>query len=377
MKTLLFIDTNILLDFYRVRNEVSMQFVEHIEKIAPSLICTYQVEMEFKKNRQSAILDGLSNLKSPSTIPRLGILSDDRSYAALTKDIKSADKRLKKLHARLGRILEDPIRNDPIYKILQRIFKKTDDLTLHRGTPTAHHVRRLALKRFLLGYPPRKKNDTSTGDAVNWEWIIDCASREKASVLLVSRDSDYGVEKDGKSHINDWLREEFKDRVSQKANITMTPLLSTALKTFQVPVSRAVEKKEQSLIKDSQCRRDTNSLCFISRLRALEAKQAEDLVDSVIADSAFDLIDSDAVCSAMAETNAVDWIIDEYKIDNVDSSDDPVKVKLHFSAAGEQLDDKTWCGTSISGEALALIDTEGHVEYSEVQAQVDRVDPDV
>ena len=35
--------------------------------------------------------------------------------------------------------------------------------------PEACRAIRLAWRRFLLGYPPRKANDTSIGDAVNWE----------------------------------------------------------------------------------------------------------------------------------------------------------------------------------------------------------------
>ena len=58
-------------------------------------------------------------------------------------------------------------------------------------------VFRLAWRRFLLGYPPRKADDTSIGDAVNWEWVVDCAKRANADVVIVSRDSDYGVRLEG------------------------------------------------------------------------------------------------------------------------------------------------------------------------------------
>src|SRR5580765_7471463 len=41
--------------------------------------------------------------------------------------------------------------------------------------------------------PPRKPNDTSMGDAINWEWIVECAKTLNGSVIIVSRDRDYGV----------------------------------------------------------------------------------------------------------------------------------------------------------------------------------------
>jgi hypothetical protein len=67
MPKYLFIDTNIYLDFYRIRNEVKTSFLDHLEGIKDSLIVTDQVEMEFKKNRQIAILEGMKELRAPST----------------------------------------------------------------------------------------------------------------------------------------------------------------------------------------------------------------------------------------------------------------------------------------------------------------------
>ena len=73
---LLFIDANIWLDFYRVRNDTGLRLLEHTEKLAGRLIVTYQLEAEFKKNRQAAILEGMQELKAPQHIPRPGIFSD-------------------------------------------------------------------------------------------------------------------------------------------------------------------------------------------------------------------------------------------------------------------------------------------------------------
>jgi hypothetical protein len=47
MSKLLFIDTNIYLDFYRIRSEIKTPFLAHLEAIKEWLITTDQVEMEF------------------------------------------------------------------------------------------------------------------------------------------------------------------------------------------------------------------------------------------------------------------------------------------------------------------------------------------
>ena len=369
MKTLLFVDTNILLDFYRVRDKTRIEFLTQLEKVADRLICTYQVEMEFKKNRQAAIIEGSQNLKAPNSIPRPPILSEDRSYGALAKDLKKAAGRVKALNARLDRILEDPVRNDPVYKVMQRIFRKADDLSLHRGTKTARSIRRFAWKRFILGYPPRKKNDTSTGDAVNWEWIVDCAIREKSNVLIASRDGDYGVERGDKAHINDWLREEFRDRVSKKATVKMTPLLGEALRDLNAPVSKAAANAEMRFVQHSPAVPKAQD--SIEHLRSLKGKDLESEIDEKLAESVDEIVDDETFISESATTNSCGWNVDDYAVKDIDTDSDPVEVRFRYHATGDQLDDKAYYGNEIRGEATMLIYRDGSVEFTSVSAEKD------
>ena len=64
---LLFVDANIWLDFYRVRNDTGLRLLEHTEALAKQLIVSYQLENEFKRNRQDAIFEGMKELKAPHT----------------------------------------------------------------------------------------------------------------------------------------------------------------------------------------------------------------------------------------------------------------------------------------------------------------------
>lgn len=63
MSSLVFIDTNIYLDFYRYGNDVSLSLLDHVDKNHDRIITTAEVEMEYKKNRQKVILDALSTIK--------------------------------------------------------------------------------------------------------------------------------------------------------------------------------------------------------------------------------------------------------------------------------------------------------------------------
>lgn len=63
-KPLIFIDTNIFLDFYRVESEASLSLLRHVESVPEGLITTDQVEMEFPHNHQRVISIALQSLKT-------------------------------------------------------------------------------------------------------------------------------------------------------------------------------------------------------------------------------------------------------------------------------------------------------------------------
>lgn len=248
LQKLLFVDTNIWLDFYRARNDTGLALLNHVESVSDRIIVTFQLESEFKKNRQIAILEGMQELKAPSQVSRPGIFSDAKASKALNKSLKDADKRVKNLKARLMRVLDDPAGHDPVYQACQRIFHRADKLVLTREDKQRHLIRRKALRRFLHDCPPRKKSDTSLGDAFNWEWMIQCANNNNAELVIVSRDSDYGVLFENQAYVNDHLRQEFSERVSKKRKLLLYTKLSEALKHFEVPVSKKEEEAEAELL---------------------------------------------------------------------------------------------------------------------------------
>lgn len=275
----LFLDTNILLDFYRSRTEAGLSLLQHIDSIKDRVIITYQVEMEFKKHWQSAILESFNALKPPAHIPRPGLFSDAATVRALKGDIEKAEKRVKKLRTRLRNAFLKPTTHDPVYKVVQRLFLKRDELSLSRDLKARFSIRRLAFKRFILGYPPRKQGDTSIGDSINWEWIVHCAQQTPAEVVIVSRDSDFGVTLENESFLNDWLVQEFKARTSIKRQIRLYSRLSEALKLFELPVTPE-EEKEEAEIAQPETRKTPSeeALEFIRKLRQqLEAENDDSL----------------------------------------------------------------------------------------------------
>lgn len=253
MDALLFIDTNILLDFYRDRkSDISMKFLEQIEACKDRLILGSQVEMEYKKNRQHVILESLGRFGTPDwgKLSAPALVSETQAAGMIDKHRKELVKQQKILTEKIQGILEKPGTQDEVYKVLQRVFKHNSPYNLNRADKRRFAIRRLARKRFSLGYPPRKKNDTSYGDAINWEWLVQCSIDSGKDIVIVTRDSDYGVIYKDSSYLNDWLSQEFKQRVSQKRKLKLTASLSEGLKIVHAKVTKEMEEAEKVLLSD-------------------------------------------------------------------------------------------------------------------------------
>lgn len=250
---LVFVDTNILLDFYRKDGADAVKQIAALNRHKERLILTDQVFMEFLKNRQTVIASAMREIKRPEVHKFPPILRDFASVSSVEKEIKSATRKIESLVKKNSAILTDPKKNDPVFKSVSTIFESRGPYFLKRDAQSRFRIRRLAQKRFFLGYPPRKSGDTSIGDAINWEWIVHCAVECKRSshVMIVSRDGDYGFRDKDASYLNDWLVREFKERVGKERKISLTARLTEALKLLSETVTKKEEQAEQELLEKS------------------------------------------------------------------------------------------------------------------------------
>jgi hypothetical protein len=252
---LFFVDTNILLDFYRIRkSNISLKYLEQLEVCKDRLIVGSQIEMEYKKNRQRVILDSLNQFSKPEwgKLSPPTIVSSLQASKMLESYCQEITKQYNKINGKIQKILTNPQQNDPVFQVLQRLFNNNSPYNLNRNSNKRFKVRQLARKRFCLGYPPRKPNDNSIGDSINWEWIIQCAIDSGRNIVIITRDSDYGVIYKDQSYLNDWLKQEFKQRVSRNRKIILVNKLSEGLRIIHANVTREMEEAEQQLIKNRQ-----------------------------------------------------------------------------------------------------------------------------
>lgn len=249
-KWLVFVDTNVFLDFYRQPGSSAARQLKALERHKSLIITGDQIRMEFLKNRQKVIVESIKTISKPARISLPNIVQEHQQSKMLEKHIADATDSHSKIRRKIASILRDPSHHDPVFQSVTRLFNFKGEFNLTRPNKIRFTIRNLARKRFILGYPPRKKEDTSIGDAINWEWIVWCAqkSAENHHVLIVSRDGDYGVTYDGKAILNDWLRREFKDRVSQKRKIELTDRLTDAMKRLDEHVTAEDESEETKLL---------------------------------------------------------------------------------------------------------------------------------
>lgn len=252
MSALVFIDTNILLDFYRYpRGSAILPVLEHINNNHDKIITSTQIEMEFKKNRQKVIINSMGEMKGPKwdsyKVPV--ILSETQASQSIESARESINNQTKKLLRKIEAVLKNPSVNDQVFKTLQRLFRSSSELNLKRPNPLRFTIRNLAKKRFILGYPPRKDSDVTIGDAINWQWIIYCAKKNNQDVVIVSRDSDYGCRFGNEPIINDWLAQEFKQRVNIRKNIILTDKLMHGFKLADISVTRKDVEDEDKFLR--------------------------------------------------------------------------------------------------------------------------------
>lgn len=115
---------------------------------------------------------------------------------------------------------------------------------------------------------------------------------------------------------------------------------------------------------------------YIEYLQSLSEEELQTEINSKIEDTIYEIVDSEEFGSAMATTNATDFSIGEYEIRDIDFVNGECIVQLTFAASGEQMEDRMHYGDRVIGDCEAVIDSDGRVEYREINAEVDHGDAD-
>ncbi len=179
-----FIDTNVLLDFFRM----SSGDLEELRKIARlsatdrvKLLISDVVKDEFARNREGVISLSVSQFKkSKLELHRPNIVRVHPESLELQQLQKRFQELLKILSARV--VAEAHNRSTKADVVITELFAAT---TIHNVD--ADIIDR-AMRRVSLGRPPGKEG--SIGDAIHWEWLLHHVPNGE-ELHLISRDGDF------------------------------------------------------------------------------------------------------------------------------------------------------------------------------------------
>jgi hypothetical protein len=213
----LFIDTNVLLGFYRYSKDDLAKLNQLEDLIVKTkdikLIVTSQQVDEFYRNRDKVIADVVKELSTSISIPQL--FSGHSDYKLIRKQaemIKTEVERVKNEtleDARKGNLKADAI--------ISRLFKD--------ATVVSAEIMRKAKSRAEVGNPPGKAG--SLGDAINWELLLSVVPADE-DLHIVSRDGDYASALD-KGQLNSFLEKEWDK--SRLGSLHLYETLNSLFKT--------------------------------------------------------------------------------------------------------------------------------------------------
>ena len=203
----LFIDTNVLLGFYRFTKD-DLDKLSQLEDLIVktkdiNLFVTEQQIDEFHRNRDDVIAKALKEVKSEIVIPKL--FSGHPKY----REITAASRELRNDIAVLkGDTLEGALQQDlKADKIIRRL--------LSSAIKTTPPLVRTAKARMEVGNPPGKNG--SLGDAINWEILLANVSSGE-DIHIISVDGDYRSPL-GDYNLNTFLENEWINKKDAKAHL--------------------------------------------------------------------------------------------------------------------------------------------------------------
>lgn len=188
----IFLDSGILLDFYRISSneaELYKKIIALVENNAVSIYLTEQVKHEFSRMKEDIIqaaLDEFLSLNVPLNTPP--IFNLDEEYTDFKEKARVCNTALKKLHAKFS----EQFKNNELEadSLIDTLF---DQAKYHETTP---ELLQKAKVRMAIRNPPGKIDEL--GDRLNWETLLAWedtnnifSDKKDNNFYIISKDGDY------------------------------------------------------------------------------------------------------------------------------------------------------------------------------------------
>lgn len=160
----------------------------------------------------------------------------DSAIKAAKEKIDQANKLIEKYYEEKHKtfLKEVPIREKLIYDILK----------LGQRIPYSDEIFARAEIRHIKGNPPKKNNDGSYGDAINWESLLKYADSD--DLVLISKDGDFSEEYTDVTKIRRFLMEEWETITGKKIELhdSLGEFINKFVKTKAIKEEVIQEEKE-------------------------------------------------------------------------------------------------------------------------------------
>lgn len=176
----IFIDTNIILNFYRINNKDSINAIlGAIKKYKKYFISTKQSQDEFLRNRDRTMKDFIEELKKQNYKAHSNsVIATLDTYNEYYDSIIKANKSTRNIIDEMTKLIENP-EIDSIYKIYLDLSKIAYDRT--------NDIIEKAKRRKIIGNPPTSRKDTC-GDEIIWETLLEYCNE---NLIIISKDSTF------------------------------------------------------------------------------------------------------------------------------------------------------------------------------------------
>ena len=284
----LFLDTNILLNFYESsasRHENLESLLEALDSNDWKLWINEQLVNEFWKNRTKCFGEALSEFKK-NAVGGNGLPNIVREHAKF-KTLREYFGKAKTIKQEIVESIERQLTDQTleidctIKKILGKGYQ----------TVSVDEVFSEARQRSLLGLPPGKSNDI--GDRVHWVSLIRSLPK-KANLHVISKDGDFGSNKSFDTN-SSFLRNEWKQK--NQGNFFIWSYLNEFLSTC-VPSAKTARREEYSRLitdlEESQSFEVTHRVVAkLGNLTRLEPTHAEKLSKAILSNEQVHWISTD------------------------------------------------------------------------------------
>ena len=209
-----FIDTNVLLDFFRM----SSGDLEELRKVAQlekngniKLLLSNMVQDEFARNRENVIAESLAQFeKSKFELHRPNIVRVHPESVEL-EQLQSRIRELTKTI--VDRVTAEAVAEQTnADNVIGELFAAAD---IHSVNDS---IIRIAMDRTTLRKPPGKKD--SCGDAIHWEWLLSHVPNNE-DLHIISRDGDFESQL-SKGKLDPYLAREWLSRKASYCHLHMS-----------------------------------------------------------------------------------------------------------------------------------------------------------